>query len=232
MKLSDVLIWIHPSKLSDPRIIEAIKDFGGIFINNEIALNLSLQHDSSKNLYDCNLAPIGTSKKYLGEIGTRRLNFPALVEPLDSYYADESSPMRLKKVPFTIQHLGYSSYRPTLFSIVTKNSDINIRMLFLSPIFTFKRLLKLFGKRYSFIWVDIKKSLHWCLPYMAYLDQGDKKKSISFFQFIRIPFDYHLRRCINFCDKNNLQMKIYGGDFDTTIEEVLEGIAIIKKYLS
>lgn len=230
MKLSNTLIWIWDDYLSDPEIQEAIKGFGGIYANSSNGQSLAETYPHLKNLYNIGQTPTNADSVYIGEYGTRRLLFPDLNGIIA--YADESSPYRLDKTSqLPISNLGYSSYRTTLFTIPTKDSDINIRIPILSPIWTLKRLNNKYGTRHRFVWLDLKKSLHFCYPWKMFIDLNDKKKSIDFNPFMKIPFQWHIRRMIRFADKYGKRLFIYAGDYDVSKEEVLKNIAIIKKYL-
>ena len=233
MKLSDTLIWVWDDYLADPEVQTAIKDFGGIAAFGTNGLALSKNYPELNNLYNFgnNPSTLITNLEYLGEYGTRRVPIPAQ-QTYSNVYADESSPYRLEitsKVP--VSGLGYSSYRPTLFTIPTASRDINIRVPILSPIWTLKTLAGTYGVRHKFVWFDLKKNLNFCYPYKALLNPGDTTKQWSFKPFIKIPFQWHLRRMIKFCDKYGKRLFFYSGDYDITKEEVLERIGIIKKFL-
>ena len=231
MKIKDVTIWAWDSYLADPEVQEAVKAFGGVFVYGVNSRNLANQFDTKNNIYPYDDSDPTISIRYLGEFGTRRQDFPYLKFPLNTYYADESSPKRISYIPNTINNIGYSSYRTTLFTIVKKLSDINIRIPILSPIWTLKRLNNKYGSRHKFVWIDLKKSLHFCYPWKMYIGPDDKTKSLDFNPFMKIPFQWHVRRMIRFCDKYGKRLFIYAGDYDASKESVLEGISIIKKYL-
>src|ERR1035437_3777901 len=98
MKQSDVLIWLPDSMLADPDIQEAIKGFGGIFVNGENGEKLSEQYSERKNLYNFRTKPSPIDFDYLGECGTNRVKYPHLTMEEDSYTLwDESSPYRIDK---------------------------------------------------------------------------------------------------------------------------------------
>ena len=239
MKISDTLIWIWDSYLSDPQVQEAIKGFGGICAFGVNGLALAKNYPELNNLYNfVNPYPLITNFEYLGEYGTRRQYIP-IQSTYSNIYADESSPYRLaitSQLP--IPGLGYSSYRTTLFTVPTVKTDWNIRLPILSPLWTLNRLNNKYGARHRFVWLDLKKNLYFCSPYKALLNPGDTVKQWSFKPIsifgwkFKIPFDWHIRRMIRFADKYGKRLFIYAGDYDVSNAEVLERIAIIKKYLN
>ena len=230
MKLKEVTIWIWEDYLTDPQIQEAVKAFGGIKVLGKPSQDLANQYDKTKNLYEWFNADPTISMRYLGEFGTRRVGFPFLEFSLDTYYADESSPERIKDIPLLVKNIGYSSYRTTLFTVVKQSSDINIRIPILSPIWTLKRLHKKYRSRHKWVWLDLKKNLNFCYPYKTFLDPEDTVEGWSFKSFMKIPFQWHVRRMIKFCDNYGKKLFIYSGDYDVSKESVLEGISIIKNY--
>lgn len=240
MRLSDTLIWVYDSFLADPEVIEAIKGFGGIAAFGTNGLALAKNYPEQNNLYNFGTCPTVVDIEYLGEYGTRRQIYPVL-NNVTRYFADESSLYRLAKSVQSLAFLttgyrvGYSSYRPTLFTIPTKNTDWNIRIPILSPIWTLKRLNNKYGARHRFVWLDLKLNLNFCYLRKTYLNPDDEKNKIKNWgakSFMKIPFQFHVKNMIKFCDKYGKRLMIYSADYDVTKEQLLERIAIIKKYLS
>lgn len=228
MKLSSVTIWIWDEYLADAEIQEAIKDFGGIGVFGKNAKELAKNCSERDNIYPYNDKPSWADVGYVGEFGTQRIDYPT-IEPLYTY-ADESSPYRLSFAAKVFLFLGYSSYRPTLFTIPTKSSDINIRVPILSPVLTLKHLDSKYGVRHKFIWIDLKKNLYFCYPYRTFLDPYQKEKSWSFKPFLRIPFGWHVKAMVKFAERFYKRVLIYAGDYDVSKEDVLKRLKIIKQY--
>lgn len=236
IKKKDIIVWCRDDIISDPEVKSELLKFGGIKTTLQNSLDLAKELPIENVLYD-----IGQNKDakmlYWGEGGTNRKSYPGFT----LYYklwADESSPYRLKFTAPHAAHLGYSSYRFTLFTIPTKESDINIRMLIFSPVLTLRILNWWYKEKHSFIWIDLKKNIYFCSPYKTYLDPWQKEKSWSFKPIkvfgwkFRIPFDWHVRRMLKFAEKHGKRVFIYGGDYDANSkEDFLERIKIIEKYL-
>lgn len=235
MKKKDVIIWVWDEHLASHRVRKVVKPYGGIAAFGPNAKEFAEELDlaEKKNLYLYTNDSPDIAMRYLGEFGTRRIDIPEfLAKPQyrDTLYADESSPFRLKYLPWFVKLLSYSSYRLTLFTIPLVKTDINIRLPILSPVFTLKRLHKLYGDKFCWIWIDLKKNLYFCYPYKTLLDPSAVKKDWSFKPFWKIPFDWHIKAMIRFAEKYNKKVFIYAGDYDVSKEEFLQRMKILDKY--
>lgn len=229
----NVLIWCRDDIIADAEVQKELLKFGGIKTTLKNSLELAKKFPIENILYDIGQNDKDAKMLYLGECGTRRIQYPDTSKFFDKVYGDESSPYRLKYLAPYAKYLGYSSYRFTLFTIPTRESDINIRMIVFSPVLTLRFLHWKYKEKNSFVWIDLKKNIYFCYPYRTYLDPSQTGKSWSFKPFMKIPFDWHVRRMLKFAEKYNKKVFIYGGDYDANSkEEFLERISIISKYLS
>ena len=227
-----VTVWCRDDIISDPEVKKVLTQYGGIKTTVQNSLELAKEFPIENVLYD-----IGQNDKearilYLGECGTNRRTYPDTSIIYNRLYADESSPYRMKFLKNVARHIGYSSYRIALFTISTKKSDINFRLPMFPPTFTFKILDWKIGEQHDFIWLDLKKNLHFCYPYRTLLDPFQTEKSWSWKPFMKIPFDWHIKSMLKYAERYNKRVFIYGGDYDANSkEEFLERIKIINKYL-
>lgn len=231
IKKKNIIVWCRDDIIADDEVRKVLLQFGGIKTTLENSSKLAKEFPPENVLYD-----LGQSKDakmvYLGEFGTNRRDYPDTSVIFNRVYGDESSPHRIKSLEPHALHLGYSSYRITLFTIATKNADINIRIPVFPPTLTLRILDWKFGARHDFIWIDLKKNIYFCYPYRTLLDPWQTKKSWSFKPFLRIPFDWHLRSMLKYAEKKRKRVFIYGGDYDANSkEEFLERIKIISEYL-
>lgn len=80
------------------------------------------------------------------------------------------------------------------------------------------------------MWLCINKSQYFCLPYW-----NKQAKEIRFnktFDWLRIPFDWHVKGLIKYCEENNKKLFVYAGDDDITKEQFLKRIALLKTHFN
>jgi hypothetical protein len=166
--------------------------------------------------------------RYLGECGTDRRNYPFVwtEKYRRTVYVDESSPYRISKTINKVWYwrCGYSSYRTTLFTIPTKKTDYNFRFPFFSPLHTLKQLQKKYSSDYGFVWLCINKNQFFNYPYWDFKD-----KAIRFKPLIKIPFQFHVKRMVKFCEKYNKKLFIYAGDSNIKPDQLVDRVNLLKE---
>ena len=75
--------------------------------------------------------------------------------------------------------------------------------------------------------------MNFCYLRKTFLNPDDKKNNIKNWcakPFMKIPFNWHIKRMFKYADTYNKNLYIYAGDYDVTLEEVIERLTILNRY--